>query len=113
MDSQGSQCLSLAPCLCLRALGYAQSIAKSLPDPGPAENHQKTAQSENLLPTEKLRLGRGHLTAGAGRLGGGQQIWFREFYGRLTALLILNYSPLVPAADAIKNAECCINKMYH
>lgn len=113
MDSRGSQCLSLAPCLCLRALSYAQSIAKSLPDPGPAENHQNTVQSENLLPTEKLRLGRGHLTAGAGRLGGGQQSWFGEFYGRLTTLLILNYSPLVPAAEAIKNAECCINKMYH
>lgn len=102
MDSRDSQSLSLAPCLCLRALSYAQSIAKSLPDPGPAQNHQKTVQSENLLPIEKPILGRGHLTAGAGRLGGGQQIWFGEFYGRLAALLILNYSPLVPAADAIK-----------
>lgn len=47
-------------------------------------------------------MGGGHLTAGAGRLGGGQQIWFGEFYGRLAALLILNYSPLMLAADAVK-----------
>ena len=102
VDSRGSQCLSLAPCLCLRALSYARSIAKSPSDPGPAQNHLKTVQSETLLPFGKLRLGRGHLTAGAGRLGGGQQIWVGEFYGILAALLILNYSPLMPAADAVK-----------